>query len=149
MPILNKVQGVREIEAEMKRLGAKMSQSLISRAVKRSAQPMEAAAKAHAPVGNKTVVYKGQSYGPGRLRNSIYTEIKEFGGSTVADVKPKVPYAWLVEYGHKIVRVSKKTGRKRVVGFAAPHAYMRPAFDSSVAKSLQILEQELRSAFLG
>lgn len=143
-----KIDGFKEIDAALKQLEKSVAKEKISKIVADAAVPMEAEAKISAPVGGKTTFYKKQQFAPGRLRDSIHTIIKSFGGSTIADVKPKVPYAWLVEYGHKLVRISKKTGRKIVIGFAAPKPYMRPAFEKSYQKSLQILKNELEKLII-
>jgi hypothetical protein len=139
-----RIQGFKEIDRELKKMEKNLARQVLDSVMEKAAYPMMMRAQETAPVGSRERTYKRSKYQPGRLRASIYTQIKRWPHATVADVKPKVPYAWLVEYGHKIVRVNKKTGQRRVVGFARPTSFMRKAFDSSSAISLAILEKEIQ-----
>lgn len=143
-----RLEGFKELDTALKKLEKDMGKRKMREVVEAAAVPLEANARSEAPEGGRTRTYKKQKHESGRLKSSIHTIIKQFSGSSIADVKPKTPYAWLVEYGHKIVRVSKKTGRRRVVGFAKANPFMRRAFQSSADKCLKIIEDKLKQVLL-
>ena len=85
----------------------------------------------------------------GTLAKNIYKEIETQTKSRVeVYVGPggKGWYGALVEEGHKVTKSVKKGSRKgaRVIGYAAPNPFIRPAFDAKTNEAEKAFEDELR-----
>jgi len=118
---------------ELQKLPEKVQKRVVNGAVRASAKPIIQEARALVPV--KT----------GNLRKSIgVTKRRQKGTIVEYDVSPRKGgkydgfYGQFVEFGHSIVRKGK------VVGHAAPHPFMRPAFENKAEESIEAFRNYMR-----
>lgn len=88
----------------------------------------------------------------GKLANSIRSKTLERNRDIVSkQVAPHVPYAYLIEYGHALVRGGSLKRGGHVVGSVPAFPFMRPAFDHGLPlaadRMLGVIGPELERAF--
>lgn len=81
------IQGLEQLQRRLEKLSTGLRTSILSKAVRAAALPIQNAAKVNAPVLT------------GTLRRSIHTEVQLDGVGAVARVGTDVPYARRIEYG--------------------------------------------------
>lgn len=130
------IEGFGEIEKALDKLDAKVKRRIGQRSLRRAITPLRDDARSRVNV--KT----------GNLRKSIKISVKKISKTSIlAQVKSTAPHAHLVEYGHNIVMLNSKTGKKFSIGKRTREfPFLTPAFDQNVENMLRILEQELREA---
>ncbi|MEQ8409124.1 MAG: HK97 gp10 family phage protein [Gammaproteobacteria bacterium] len=147
MSDLINVKGLKELDAMLKTLPAKMQRSVVRGAMRAGANKIKKQAIANAPEGKPS---KGNqdNYGgyPGALRDSIRVTSRAKGGQITASVKAggknkktgsDVYYAHFVEFGTAphIIKGPIKLGDKVLKNVKHPGAqakpFMRPAMDSA------------------
>ena len=123
----------------------RIEQGLRKQAVRRVAEAMGNVVAKRARQLCPPPGYEGDKAGLKPLRDTIAVEVRDYGDRHLAVIGPAVPagaHGRLVEDGHAIVRGGQTVGR------AAPHPFMRPAFDETkgeqqaagVAKAKQMVE---------
>lgn len=127
-----KVEGLSDLLKNLQSLPLKVAQRLERIGLKRALEPMKQAAEALAPVGDT-----------GRLADSFKIKSRTRKGVPSASLVTTVPYAHLVEYGHRLVK-----GRllQKEIGHVGPKAFMRPAFDANAEKATGIFRDETLEA---
>lgn len=114
------LEGIPELKAVLKRVGATTGKKLIADAAVRAMEPIESAAKSNAPVAT------------GKLKRSIKIQIWEQTPKKLdAEVYVEDNKAHLVEYGH---------GGPRP---APAHPFLRPAFDAHKGETERRFGQEV------
>jgi len=61
-----------------------------------------------------------------------------------ARVRPKARHWHLLEYGHRLVRGSRKSGRQRVIGQVQSYLVLRPAAKRARREIIQLFERQVR-----
>jgi len=134
MTVTVNVQGLRELQATLSKLPAKMQELAGVRAVSQAAKVIQDEVKARSPVrdvpagssaGKRVTAGKPKLRYPGNLRRRIVRKkVSKRGDNHVAFVVTLSKSAWygrLVEFGTRN---------------AAPHPFMRPAVDAKGAASI-------------
>lgn len=131
-----KVEGGDKIARKLQMMSEEMQRRHLREIALAAAEPIREQASANAadPSIKKT----------GMLSKNIYKEVdKQTKARVVVRVGPgkKGWYGRLVEDGHAIVR------NKKVVGYANPKPFLRPAFDEKQKESEKVVIEELRRRF--
>lgn len=83
----------------------------------------------------------------GTLASDIHAEIakESIGVRVVVHIGPgkKGWYGRLVEMGHAIVRGRRKADKK-IIGYAPPHPWLRPAFDAKKREAQEVMIRSFR-----
>ncbi len=152
-----RIQGLRELSDRLHALPEALGGPVLERSVRAGAELIRADAAARAPRAT------------GKLARSIalWTLDVSRDHVSVAVGLRRLPYAHLVEFGHRMViggrlgarrairrgpRAGQVTGGGREVGFVAARPFLRPAFDELGPTALErigaVLAQELDRAVL-
>jgi HK97 gp10 family phage protein len=122
---------------ELQKLPGKVQKRVVNGAVRASAKPIIQEARNLAPVQT------------GNLRKSIgVTKRRQKGTIVEYDVSPRERgkyngfYGLFVEFGHPI-----KDKKGKVVGHAAPHPFLRPAFEAKNEESIEAFKKYMRQRF--
>lgn len=130
MSVTVKITGIRECEAALDEMPTATARNVLRRALSNAAKPVEATAKAHAPVNQ------------GVLKADITTATQ-----LTKRQRRKQPR-------HKATTVYVGVGGKRAsvshlpeygTSHSAPQPYMRPAFDANAGRVIEAFKIELRS----
>jgi HK97 gp10 family phage protein len=133
------VTGLKELQAKLADLSANQANAAIRKALRAGAEVEQAAIAEAAPI-NAT---GGGTIPEGALKNDItITMSRDDRGQPVAIVQPgkytRHVARW-VEYGHRLIRGGrsrllengKSKGPGSQIGTVEPHAFIRPAYESS------------------
>jgi HK97 gp10 family phage protein len=125
---------VQDMLKELQKLPEKVQKRVVNGAVRASAKPIIQEARALVPV--KT----------GNLKKSIgVTKRRQKGTIVEYNVSPRKGgkydgfYGLFVEFGHPI-----KNKKGKVVGHAAPHPFLRPAFENKAEESIEAFRNYMR-----
>lgn len=129
------IEGFKEINTALKGLEAKAKRRLFSSTMRKAITPLREEARLRVNV--KT----------GNLRRSIRISVNKIDKDTMlAKVQSDAPHAHLVEFGHNIVFLNKKTGKKFIFGRTREFPFMSPAFEYTSDKMMNVLTQEIKEA---
>lgn len=123
-----KVEGFKELDAQLSKLSRKAGKAVLRRSLKKAAQPIVDAAQASAP---RDTGEFAQTISASPKLNKAQKRVhkkEETASSVELFVGSSSPLAHLLEFGT----------RK-----APPHPFMRAAFEASVEKVIEILKVEL------
>lgn len=168
MSSFQNIQGLEQLNANLKRLPALMVTKVLRRGVAAAAGVIKGAAAQYAPIGSRVKKRKGLSIQPGTLRRSAivkYLPAESNGtqveyivtfrqGNRAARAGKDAYYASWVEFGHRVVPRGKRI--KDVYGLlrnqrtirarralsttrVPPHRYFGPAFDATSGKALTVM----------
>lgn len=112
------IEGLDELKRRLEQLSSGLRTSILSKAVRAAALPIQNAAKQNAPVLT------------GTLRRSIHTKVQLDGVGAVARVGTDVPYARRIEYGFQDTDALGRTYHQP----ARP--YLRKALDEKRGEAL-------------
>lgn len=128
MAELTHVKGLKELQAFLDQLPAKMERNVIRGALRAGANVVKPAAQA------------GINSVSGALAASLRVSVRARRGTVTAAVKTNLFYARFVEYGTRRHTIKASTGSALAFGGAmvwsvdhpgtAPHPFMRPALDT-------------------
>jgi HK97 gp10 family phage protein len=108
--------------------------NVIRRVLRKSLEPILAAAKANAPVATgrlrESMIISSQLKRSQRGRQETRTGVTMYVGSGAAGKVRYAPHAHLVEFG---------------TAHRSPKPFMRPAFDANKTKVIEIQQQELHT----
>ena len=170
-PIEMTLIGGEALAAQLGQLGKRVSGQVVRQALTAAAKPIQAAARAAAPVDTgllaRSMAVKGKQIRPGLTAMVVTTTCtrKAYArahgslahsrkGAAVGSGRYAVFYASFVEYGH---RIGKHTAGKVGSGRIKPRKgaatggsvdvpaepFMRPAFDANEAAAITIISDEL------
>jgi hypothetical protein len=128
-----KITGLRELFARLQQLPIVMRGPALERALHFAAVPIRDGAVARA----RRLT--------GKLASSIdmWTVERAPDRTVVAVGVKRLPYAHLVEYGHRLVARGGKGGKGREIGQVAARRFLRPAFDETGNQVLARLSSRL------
>ena len=141
-----RIDGIPELRARLDLLEQHIRKRLLVSIMKKALMPMMASAQAKAPFGEPYVRRNKKSKAsftniPGWLKRSF--RIKKMRGGNPYEQKVQLQntayYAYWVEKGHRIVK------NKKVVGRAAAHPYMAPAYEAGKEQVVDIVASLLRA----
>lgn len=130
MPAVMRLEGAAELRRALRRLGAEIGPQVLGEAIDEGSAIFLDAITARAPVGPTGNLKAGF-----RVRKRTAFRGKVRGG--VRRTK-KAAHAHLVEFGHRVVRGGQ------VVGHAAAHPFIRPAFQAARAQAERQIDATLR-----
>ena len=139
MSKLMKLEGAKELDRALTRLGRKVGGKIGRKALRAGAKPILANAKSRAPKGKKGFIPPSLKLKAGkrsRKKNYVNIVIQTAKGW----FKGKEFYAAFVEFGHFLG--SRKLGSARK--WVPPQPFVRPAFDSKGKQAVRIIMRELR-----
>ncbi len=136
-PVTVKLEGGKELDMALHRLGEKVARKLAMRALRAGGRPILTAAKQNAPVGTsgphpgllKSTVKMRAGKRSRRNRHHRYVIIGSVGRAAY--------YAGFVEHGHY-------AGKGGKGAFIPPHPWLRPAFDVHKDRALRTIMSTLR-----
>lgn len=111
---------------------------------------LEEAALKGAEIIRDEAVRRAPRGATGKLKDNIVAEVAANKQNIVeVHIGPNKEawYGHLVEFGHALVKGSKKATRK-VIGHVPPHPFLRPAFDEKKREAEKAVEEELRRRIL-
>lgn len=157
-----KLEGLKELNRNLKQLSPKQQLSVYRGAVRKAARPMANDSKQKAKVAKFNVVFNGEVIRPGTLRDSIKVKTSKDTYGVNAYVYSDKPWALWIEKGHKIVyrpgrrgekgryagrkgykKLKYRQGAGRVVGESPAFPFMRPAFEHNDEKAIVTVQKEL------
>lgn len=131
--------GYDELMRELDRIDTTLSRRLRRDCVTAAANVVAGRARSLCPVGDPSHNREAKP-----LRDTIGIAVREYGDvRTLAVIGPEVPtgaHGHNVEYGHRIVRAGKDTGRR-----AQPHPFLRRAFDETQSEQQSAMETVAKS----
>lgn len=139
MSKLMKLEGAKELDRALTRLGKKAGGKIGRKALRAGAKPILANAKGRAPKGEKGFIPPSLKLKAGkRSRKKDYINIVI--QTDKGWFKGKDFYAAFVEFGHFVG--SRKLGSART--WVPPQPFVRPAFDSKKRQAVRIIMRELQ-----
>lgn len=135
MNISVKLEGLDKAQQVMRELGPQLAQRGLRKGLQAGADVLGTAIQAATPI--KTGLLKAS------VGTSVSLSNKDQAGIGAVGFGKQGYVARLVEFGHRIVSKGKKLG-KRETGKAAPHPFMRPAFDASAQTAVDAFIRVLR-----
>jgi HK97 gp10 family phage protein len=137
-----KITGLADVQRRLKEMPSLVVAKAFHAALDRAAGVMAAEVEIRAPLGEEGLL-------PESIITPVEVDVQKRGGqaavgfSSAQDPRTGVPEdvkaAW-VEYGHR--QVTHRPGHEQV-GYVLPHPFMRPAFDSSANKAIEVFAQAL------
>lgn len=129
-----KVQGLREVQEKLGKLGPALGPATMTLALQDAAEPLVAAAKAKAPYDET------RSRGK-HLRDTIAAHARLSRSQRVMMPRPgfasvfvgpssRAPHAHLVEFGH-VMTVNRGPNKGRVIRQVPAYPFLRPAWDAT------------------
>lgn len=152
-----RIEGLRELEAELIALGTTKAEKVIRDGIRAGARVIQQAVSEAAPM--RPVGISGGKLPPGALKTDITVEMKRGSrdGMPYAVIAPG-DYTWMVamwvEYGHRLIRRSnsgsirlhqKGGGMGVQIGHVPAYPFIRPGFEGSVDESLAIAMDKIVS----
>lgn len=152
-------EGFKELKDKLFKLAEDIQRKIVHTTIKSALEPVLAEAKAKAPVGKGSHVFREKTYPAGALRDSYKMLIEEQKFLTEGTVGSDVPYALFVEKGHAVwvraggsravkkgyykgkTKLSMKKSKHHVP--AQPH--LKPAMTKNVKKILGIIAQDVKN----
>lgn len=136
MRVIVRAEGFRELEQKLRLLPNRTRKPVMVRALKKAAEPTVQATKSLAPVGegdlrDSIIVSTRLSARQKGLARNTKSTAEVYIGPSGDGTEGVLNYAWHVEFG---------TER------AAPHAYLRPAWDRTKAGAIELIRRELSAA---
>ncbi len=128
--------GFKEALDTLKKMPVAVAQAIEKKGIKAALQPIYDEVVRRVPVGET-----------GNLAKGIRIRFKVSGMNKLrGEVVSMAPHSHLVEFGHKIVRVSKSGKRTVSDRTAPPHPFFRPAFQGREDQILGIIENHVHIA---
>jgi HK97 gp10 family phage protein len=130
---LNTTQWVK-IGTKLDRMAARAEKAGNRAAIKKAAAPMKAAAKrltTSKRVARDLVV---------RSKTELGIVSVRIGGKRLSD---GIKLLHLLEFGHRLVKGSKKKGNQKIIGFVAARPFLRPAYYQTREESKAIYRREI------
>lgn len=147
-----KIEGGQKIAQRLRILPQEVAHQHLKGSAEAAGEVIRSAMARRSPRGAGGRQIKGKAIG--HLADSIKSVVsKERGGKLEIAIGPDSQhfYALMVEFGHRLVRVTnriKVKGRVRRVtkdmGSVPPHPFARPAFDESQAGAQQEFSDQIR-----
>lgn len=130
MPAIMKLEGARELRRDLRRLGSEIGPQVLGDALEAGAEIFMQAIQARAPVGKTGNLRAGW-----RLRKRLVRRgLVRSGVQRTRGAAHAMP----VEFGHRVVR------NGLVVGHAAAHPFIRPAFEAARWPAERVIDTALR-----
>jgi len=130
MPAVMRLEGAAELRRALRRLGNEIGPQVLGEAIDAGSAVFRDAIEARAPLGRTGNLRAGW-----RVRKRTFYRGTVRGG---VNRTKKAAHAHLVEFGHRVVRAG------RVVGHAAAHPFIRPAFEAARPRAEQLIDTALR-----
>lgn len=124
-----KITGMAELIDKIRLLPIELQKKIEKTALRKALEPLQRAAIAKTPIDT------------GELVSSYKISTRTQKGDLTARLTATAPHAHLIEYGHRMVRGD------RVVGFAPPKPFLRPALDETAQEIIEIAAKEVEAAF--
>ena len=134
-----KVEGLRELGERMRELAQEVNQRISNRAVSKAGQFIRDLAKVRAPVLPYDQMLEGVLVPSGNLRDNIVVKKVSKGQTNltseyIVTVRGKRKDAYAARYGRLV---------EYGTTYAAPHPFLRPAFDAGKNTAVEIIRDEL------
>ena len=125
----------KKIGTKLDRMASRAEKSGNAAAIGKAATPMLAAAKQKSPSKRvaKSLVKRVKRQSDGIVVGKIAAKKKSLG----------IGLLHLLEFGHNLVKGSKKSGNRKIIGFVPAKPFLRPAYYQTRDESKEIYKREI------